>query len=412
VPGRQWENPVAPRAADVFVRLRRGTSTSDMATRWTWLAVVLATFVAAGCSARPTSDVLQPFVPAPSYTSKVEILVATTRDRGTPTDPDAFTARRAGAVNHASVTVSIPKNHVPGRIEWPDQLPADPLNHFVTTDRSVLSAPQFLDRVRQRARAPGAEAGSLLVYVHGYNTLYEEAVYRFAQIVHDSGYNGTAVLFSWPSRGKAPLYLADRDASTWSRDYLEQTLRRLAGLREVREINVLAHSMGSWLVAEVLRQAKLKGDGQFGGKLNDVILASPDIDVGVFVSQLETIGRLRRPMTILASGDDNVLALSTLLSGGVQRVGLVTANDARVVERAQEFNLRVIDLTKVAKSPSGLAHNKFADSAAVLVALGRALAADDRERRQQGGGLVAAVSDVGTSLIRVPAAIIGAPLPQ
>ncbi len=383
-----------------------------MTARSIWLALVLATLAVAGCGARPTSDVLQPFVPPPSYTSKVEILVATTRERGTKDDPEAFSARRASVVNHATVTVSIPKHHIPGRIEWPDQMPADPLNHFVTTDRRVLSAPDFLDRLRQRAASPGIEAGSVLVYVHGYNTLYEEAVYRLAQIVHDSGYKGTAVLFAWPSRGKAPLYLADRDASTWSRDYLEQTLRRLAGLKEVREINVLAHSMGSWLTAEVLRQAKMKGDGQFGGKLNDVILASPDIDVGVFVSQLETIGKLRRPMTILASGDGNVLALSTVLSGGVKRVGLVTANDARVAERADEFNLRVIDLTKVATAPNGLAHNKFADSGAVLVALGRALAADHQERRQQGGSLVTAVTEVGTSLIKIPAAVLGAPLPQ
>lgn len=79
---------------------------------------------------------------------------------------------------------------------------------------------------------------------------------------------------------------------------------------EVREINILAHSMGNWLVVEALRQAKMNGHGTFNGKLADVMLASPDLDVNVFRTQLDIIGSLTRPMTVLVSGDDKALALS------------------------------------------------------------------------------------------------------
>lgn len=333
------------------------------------------------------------------YTDKVRLLVATTRERGSETDPEAFTAGRAKHLNYAALTVSIPRSHKVGEIEWPNQYPADPAQHFITTQRQAYSHSQYLTEV-----SAGAQ-GSVLVFVHGYNTLYEEAVYRFAQIVHDSGYQGTAILFAWPSRGSAPLYLADREASTYSRDYLEQALLDLAALPQVREINVLAHSMGNWLTVETLRQASMKGHGSFKGKLGEVVLASPDLDVNVFRTQLEAIGPLPRPMTVLVSGDDNALKLSTMLAGGVERAGILTADDVRTVEGARRFNLRVVDLTNV-QGGDGTHHSKFAQSDAVIAALGQGLRHEGQRKAQS--GIVSAVTNVGSSLLSVPTAIIGA----
>ena len=59
-----------------------------------------------------------------------------------------------------------------------------------------------------------------MLFVHGYNTGFDTAVYRATQIAHDSGYPGTPVLFSWASggndqamstTGKAPV----RRATSW-----------------------------------------------------------------------------------------------------------------------------------------------------------------------------------------------------
>lgn len=365
-------------------------------------ALILA---CAGCSARPTSEVLAPVAHAPSFTPKVRLLIATTRERGTPDDPDAFGAGRSHTVNHAALTISIPRHHTAGQIEWPDQVPADPAYHFLTTERSFLSPQAFSDEVRRSVMSGRGEPGSVLVFVHGYNTLYEEAVYRFAQIVHDSGFAGTAILFAWPSRGKAPLYLADRDASTYSRDYLERTLLQIAGVPGVREINILAHSMGSWITVEALRQARMKGAGTFGGKLGDVILASPDLDVGVLRTQLDVIGALKRPMVILASKDDNVLALSAFLAGGVERAGNISTDNREVIAAAQRYNVRIVDLSRVDDGTSAH-HAKFAESAAVIAAIGRGLKADAAAKSSQ--SVVTAVTNVGTSLLALPAAIVGA----
>ncbi len=347
---------------------------------------------------------LEPVAKPPSYTDKVHLLVATTRDRGSMDDPNAFTAERAKHLNFASLTISIPTHHKAGQIEWPDTVPPDPSLHFMTTDRAFLDAGSFRDQIRARARQGGPEANSVLVFVHGYNTLYEEAVYWFAQIIHDSGYTGTAVLFAWPSRGKAPLYLADREASTYSRDYFEQALLLISAMPEVHEVNILAHSMGNWLAVETLRQARLNGHGDFNGKLGEVVLASPDLDVTVFRTQLDVIGRLPRPMTILVSEDDKALALSTKLAGGVDRAGRVSANDARTIAAAEKYNLRVVDLTAV-DDGEGNHHSKYSKSAAVLEAIGKGLKTHGAAKAPP--GVVTAVTNVGNSLLQVPAAIVG-----
>lgn len=366
--------------------------------------------LAAGCSPRPPAEVLVPAERAPMFTPKARMLVATTRAHARSGDPDAFTAERADMLNFADVTVSIPTRHKPGEIEWPDQTPPDPQLHFITVDRESIDRRRFLDAIRSRARAGGTEANEVLVFVHGYNTLYQESVYRFAQIVHDTGFQGTAILFAWPSRGATSLYVADRESSTYSRDYLERLLLDVAALPEVRQINLMAHSLGNWPVMEVLRQARMKGHVTFRGKLAEVILAAPDLDVGVFRTQLDSVGRLPRPLTVIVSRDDNALALARALAGGIDRVGSADLTNPRVVEAIQHYNLRVIDITNV-KGNDSTNHIKFAQSRVITQAIGRGLSADHGIGLMAQGGAVKAVTDVGQSIINVPATILGLPPP-
>lgn len=366
--------------------------------------------VLAACSPRPPAEVLVPASHAPLFTPKARMLVATTRDHARSGDPDAFTAERSLALNYADLTVSIPTHHKVGEIEWPDQTPPDPAYHFITVDRATLDRQQFLSAVRASASTAGPESGEVLVFVHGYNTLYQESVYRFAQIIHDTGFKGTAILFAWPSRGATSLYVADRESSTYSRDYLERLLLELAAVREVRQINIIAHSMGNWPVVEALRQARMKGHGTFSGKLAEVILAAPDLDVGVFRTELDTIGRLPRPLTVLVSRDDKALALARTLAGGIDRVGSANLDDPRVEAAVKRYNLRVIDITAV-KGLDSTNHIKFAQSQVLTTAIGRGLAAEHKGGLLAQGGAIQAVTDVGQSIINVPSTLLGLPSP-
>ncbi len=70
-------------------------------------------------------------------------------------------------------------------------------------------------------RAVGAGPSARLVFVHGFNNKFEDAVFRFAQIVHDSGAEVAPVLFTWPSKGSVLAYGYDRESTNFSRNGLE-----------------------------------------------------------------------------------------------------------------------------------------------------------------------------------------------
>ena len=72
----------------------------------------------------------------------------------------------------------------PGDVPLPSSLPANPERDFaiLRADRMDLAQAKanFDARIR---RTPGRR---VLIFVHGFNTRFEEAVYRFAQIVYDA----------------------------------------------------------------------------------------------------------------------------------------------------------------------------------------------------------------------------------
>jgi esterase/lipase superfamily enzyme len=41
----------------------------------------------------------------------------------------------------------------------------------------------------------------VLVFIHSFNNRFDDAVFRFAKIIHDSRAPVVPVLFTWPSRG-------------------------------------------------------------------------------------------------------------------------------------------------------------------------------------------------------------------
>jgi esterase/lipase superfamily enzyme len=147
-------------------------------------------------------------------------------------------------------------------------------------------------------------------------------VFRFAQIVHHSGAKVAPILFTWPSRATLFDYKYDRESTNYSRTAFELTLKTLARDPNVKDITVLAHSMGTWLAMESLRQMAIR-DGRVDPKINNAILASPDIDVDVFARQFTEMGQVHPKFTIFVSPDDRVLAASRMISGDVLRLGAI-----------------------------------------------------------------------------------------
>jgi len=286
----------------------------------------------------------------------VTVYVATTRARQIP-DSNIFTSDRVREPNYAAFTISIPPGHQPGQIEWPVNGP-NPSYAFATVDQSLLDKAAF---ERGIARPASGKSVNTLIFVHGFNNNFQESLYRLAQITADTKFAGAPVLFAWPSEAKTTGYLADKDAVTASRDQLVALIAATAKGTNGR-VTLLAHSMGSWLTMEALRQLRLTGRSNVIAKL-EVILAAPDIDVDVFRSQLEVLGPLDPPMTLLVARDDIALAISRRLADQRIRVGAVDIDDPRVQEAALKAHLRIVDISDVA-SADRLGHSRFVTLAA------------------------------------------------
>jgi len=79
----------------------------------------------------------------------------------------------------------------------------------------------------------------VLVFVHGFNNKFEDAVFRFAQIVHDSGAEVAPVLFTWPSRGSVLAYGYDRESTNYHKARKAPPLR--AGMESAGGVSRLAN---------------------------------------------------------------------------------------------------------------------------------------------------------------------------
>ncbi|MGR9475287.1 alpha/beta hydrolase [Rhizobium leguminosarum] len=340
------------------------------ASRAALTGLLVATMVLAGCGGRPVGVMQAAGTVAPG-TSKVDLLVATTR--AADDNPAVLFSGERGtglAVNAVDVSIPPEANRKVGQVQWPSRLPADPLRDFVTISVDPLDG-ERAGETWLKTHMP--KSRRVLVFVHGFNNRYEDAVYRFAQIVHDSHADVAPVVFTWPSRGSIFDYNYDKESTNYSRDALEELLTRTAANPAVSDVTIMAHSMGTWLTVEALRQMAIR-NGHVAAKINNVILASPDLDVDVFGRQFASLGKERPHFTIFVSQDDRALALSRRISGNVDRLGQIDPSVEPYRSKLEAAGITVLDLTKL-KGGDRLNHGKFAESPEVVKLIGDRLIA-------------------------------------
>ncbi|MFS8038040.1 alpha/beta hydrolase [Xanthobacter sp. AM11] len=363
----------------------------------------------AGCGGRPPGALI-PVADTVPGTARVNMVVATVRERSD--GPDIFNGERARTPSYAEIEVSIPPDgaRAVGDVQWPRSIPGNPATDFVTTRLDALTQDQaikwFNDRIR---RTPGRQA---LVFVHGYNQRFDDAVFRFAQIIHDSRAPVTPVLFTWPSRGSLLAYGYDRESTSFSRDALERLLTFMAKDPNVGEISILAHSMGNVVTLEALRQMAIR-NGRILPKIKYVMLAAPDVDVDVFYTVLAELGQPRPAFTLFVSQDDKALAVSRRVWGDVPRVGQVDPEQEPFRTEFERFNINVIDLTKLRADSDALNHGKFAASPQVVQAIGARLAegqAMTDSRVGVGEHIIKLTSDAASTVGTAAGLVIAAPV--
>jgi esterase/lipase superfamily enzyme len=319
-------------------------------------AAIASAICCCGCSARLSQGALVPVAQANTEgTSFVPVLVATKRKRSTTDSGEMFDGEPAEEVSYASVTVSLPPDATRkiGEVQWPTSLPADAQQSFVTVSANYLDKQSFVSGLSAAAKRTGR--GKVLVFVHGFNNRFDEAVYRFAQIVHDSKAPAIPVMFSWPSRGVVGLraYQDDLENANNSRDAVEQLLDTIGANANVKEVNIVCHSMGCFLTLEALHSKALHA-GKIGDKVKNVMLVAPDVDVNLFRTQMREMGSARPRFALFVSQDDRALKLSGSIGGGVTRLGQVDPNQEPYKTDFRREGIMAFDLTDL----GGRAHSR------------------------------------------------------
>jgi esterase/lipase superfamily enzyme len=331
--------------------------------------LALLALALAGCARPPDLiGIDNPAVPAASVPDVRQHRIFLTSTRAASEVVGAFySGMRAPALSLASVDVTVPPTHVVGQLERPESLPPDPTTEFAVVDPVIYrSDDAFIAEVNQELAARPAGERKILIFIHGYNNTTSDAILRLAQFVEDTGFQGVPVLFTWASAANARRYVYDLNSALVARVQLK-TMANVLTRTDARQVDIFAHSMGAFLLMEGLVDAQQEGYLGRRATIDHVMLASPDIDIDLFRTQIGLLPpAFREKMYLLVSADDGALRLSRRIAGGVPRVGA-----ADTVE-LEELGLTVIDLSEIDNSSSG-SHSKFAGSPEVVQLIGAGL---------------------------------------
>jgi esterase/lipase superfamily enzyme len=331
-----------------------------------WLPLMLVSIVS--CSRAPELvGIDNPDIPVRSVaqTTTHKIFITTTRE-DTEVVGALFSHLRADELGLASVEVSIPPTHVPGALERPKSLPPDPRKEFAIIDPARYTSDKaFLSALNRELRSRPPARRELLLFIHGYNMTTSDAILQVGQFVEDSGFEGVPVLFTWASAGRLHRYVYDLNSALVARPLLIEA-SELLSKSDARNFHIFAHSMGGFLTMEAIVDVAQKQQFNRTGRLRNVVLASPDIDVDLFRSQMGEINTNFDSFFVLLSKDDAALRAARRIAGGVPRVGAADA------EELSALGVNAIDLSQVQDSKTG-SHSKFAGSPEVVRLIGNGL---------------------------------------
>ena len=332
-----------------------------------FIAVFLFIFLA-GCSDASRSDPESADLtkPPPGAKAVQPVAFATNRVVEHPEDFKlaSITSERGSSITYGRAWVTIPDAHRIGVTErpkfvwWRGSVEKETTeSHFRVMRLMSFSKDDFSAAMKN-------SQNSAMVFVHGYNSTFEDAIFKAAQIAFDANFRGTVAAFSWPSRAQLLEYDYDTGSAEVSSTALLEVLKAIKDTG-VSKIYLVAHSLGSRVVTGALERASLTGV-----KLDiaELIFAAPDVDKDLFLQRAADIKAVAGAVTIYVSASDKALLVSSKKAGDISRMGYVTANGPTLVK-----GMEIIDVTAVGDDMFGLNHGTFSGSRSVLEDIGRIL---------------------------------------
>ena len=239
---------------------------------------------------------------------------------------------------------------------------SDPRYLMIRTVRTV-GADEILSEIRPRIAKSKAFAREAIVFVHGFDVSFDDALRRAAQLEHDLAFDGAVFVYSWPSRGQLSEvdYFADQATSLSTAPNLRAFLQFVVAKSGASVVHLIAHSMGSPVLLAALTD--LQSDPNWADlHIGQVILAAPDMDAKQFADAIPRLRNVASGITMYASSSDRALLASQFVNRKQSsRAGFISTAGPTVVD-----GVDTIDVTEAGTDVFSVNHSAYAESSALI----------------------------------------------
>jgi esterase/lipase superfamily enzyme len=256
------------------------------------------------------------------------------------------------SVHFGICKINVPKNHSTGQVTLTRDNRQSSHDYFKILNSKMLPELTIMEFLKKTKRTP-------LVFVHGFNVRYEDAVLRAAQIAYDLKYQGPVILFSWPAGAGDGFF----DEKMITRTY-ESNIKNAKGTIEIfkkflselktadLKINLVVHSMGHQVVLPALKAfSEINPDKKV---INELILNAPDFEANEFLKLIDHIKPIVSRITLYCSYNDKAMVASETYNKN-ERLGACTFS-----ENLDSINVSLIDAPTMGL---GLGHSYYASRA-------------------------------------------------
>jgi esterase/lipase superfamily enzyme len=231
-----------------------------------------------------------------------------------------------------------------------------------------------------------ARRKEVVLFVHGYNTSFEDAALTMGELCHFLGRDFVCGIFTWPAGGHRGIlfgYDEDYESAEYAVEDLVKVIRVVGQTPGVERVHVIAHSRGTDTLASALAELSaeaymLRSSPDRAFHLGNVVLVAPDLDGDVAISKIFKVfsdpdlpfGDKAEPnalippspglrVTIYVSPDDKAIAMASWLFGSIARLGRIDAAMLTPQQIKAIGMLRAVDIIQVRGTTDFFGHRYF-----------------------------------------------------
>ncbi|MBF0297925.1 MAG: alpha/beta hydrolase [Oligoflexia bacterium] len=306
--------------------------------------------------------------------------------------------------------INVPKFHRVGNFEITDNPRDNSHQYFKVVKQNSLTESLFQLYLNQSQQQRPTD---ILIFVHGFNVKFEEAIIRTAQIAYDLKFQGPIVLFSWPAGAAEGMFESAMINKTYenNRNNVISSIPQFTHLLKLLSklgitVHLMVHSMGHQIVIPALAQTvnNLESEeaafittntitntitntttntitntfpytqnSRWNKKfIGELILNAPDIPVNDFEQYLPALKQITGRITVYCSYNDNAIAVSEIYNKN-RRMG-----GCGKLEGVDSINVGEIDAP--ALGIAGLGHGLYS-SRSILTDIFQLLLGIDANKR-------------------------------